>query len=57
MKTYTDYSEICLDVQRMFKQYYNHSLKSEWVEAAKLAKEMSQLTTQMKDIANDRARV
>jgi len=57
MKTYMDYSEICLDVQRMFKKYYNHSLKSEWLEAAKIAKEMSQLTTQMKDMANDRARV
>lgn len=52
-----DYSEICLDVQRMFKKYYNHSLKHEWVEAAKVAKEMSQLTSQMRDIANDRARV
>ena len=57
MKTYTDYAEVCLDVQQMFKKYYNHSLKMEWVEAAKVAKEMSQLTTQMKDLANDRARI
>lgn len=52
-----DYSEICIDVQKMFKKYYNYSVKGEWVDAAKLAKEMSQLTTQMKDMANDRARV
>jgi hypothetical protein len=57
MKTYTDYSEVCLDVQQMFKKYYNHSVKMEWVEAAKVAKEMAQLTTQMKEMANNRARV
>lgn len=57
MKKYNDYSEICLDVQKMFKEYYNYSVKGEWVDAAKVAKEMSQLTTQMKDMANDRARV
>jgi hypothetical protein len=57
MKTYQDYSEVYLDVQRMFKEYYNYSLKGEWVDAAKVAKEMSQLTIQMKEMANDRARV
>ena len=52
-----DYSEICLDVQKMFKKYYNHSVKMEWVDAAKVAKQMSELTVQMKEMANDRARV
>ena len=52
-----DYSKIYLDTMKSLKNFYNYELKENHIAAAKSAKEVALLAEQLKDIANDRARV
>lgn len=52
-----DYAEVYLETMRSLKNFYNYEVKENHIAAAKAATEASLLADQLKDIANDRARV
>jgi hypothetical protein len=52
-----DYSEVYLETMKSLRNFYNYEVKEDHVAAAKAATEASLLANQLKDIANDRARV
>jgi hypothetical protein len=51
-----DYSEIVVETNRMFKSLYNHMIKGEWDDVAKLANTMSKSISDLESIANDRTK-